>query len=71
MPNHFDVYMLEEFVPVLMGTAKTLDDAEKIIQAKNAGNRFLVYSQPTGVKVFYDRTPDGSAVSRRAKHAAA
>ena len=60
MSSKFDVYMLQDFVPVPIGAAESLAQAEEIIKTQLGEHRaFLVYSQPTGVNVFYQRTPEG------------
>ena len=58
--SKFDVYVLQGHVPVRIGTADNLADAEQIIKSQLSEQEdFLVYSQRTGVNVFYKRTPDG------------
>ena len=66
--SKFDVYVLQGHVPVRLGTADTLADAEQIIKSQFSEQEdFLVYSRRTGVNVFYERTPDGFVMCRGLK----
>lgn len=62
MPDQqFEVYALENYDPLWIGHAESLTDAENVIRAHaSRSHQFLVYSQRTGVSVFYERTPEKS-----------
>ena len=63
-PGKFDVYVSLGQVPVRLGTADNLADAEQIIKSRLSEQEdFLVYS------VFYERTPDGFVRCRGLKQA--
>jgi hypothetical protein len=58
--SKFNVYVLRDNVCVGIGTAENLADAEQLIKSQSSKQRdFFVYSQRTGVNVFYERTPNG------------
>jgi hypothetical protein len=68
--SKFDVYALQDNVPVSLGTADNLADAEQIIKSQLSPQQdFVVYSQRTGVNIFYERTPDGFVTCKSLKQA--
>lgn len=68
MLSEFDVYVLQDYVPVCIGTAQNLEGAEEIVKTHLSGQgEFLVYSQRTGVKVLYRRTAEGFVAYRSPK----
>jgi len=74
MSPQFDVYALEDYTPVWVSRAPSLEEAEKLIQTgPQASREYLVYSQQTGLHVVYEKRMENGRcrVSRKVRNSPA